>query len=1120
MRFTSIAIILAFLALGTATADELIYAFNTGGFDTYDSHGNLFQTDQAYEPGGAGYDYGFSSLPAYIPNISPWTTDDFELHYWQRRYLNGYHFDLPEGDYVVRLYWLDGTVHGPRLRLMDVSLEGELVIDDLDLVGEAGFMGAYERSFLVHVSDGTLDVDLDLVLKETVLSAIAVWSMDDPGIPPSTPTNFRVEASYGMNIIRWDTQWRASIDETEVLRSESLEGPYEVIGSTAYHRRYWLDKTAEPETTYYYQIRCTDVWGRASVETPPHYVGTMGWQDIGVPVAHINITQPDLDSLNTNVFANDYYDIGWAFDDNPFKAGDGRYRGGLARYFPKKSWKVKPGVADAFEDMDVLLFITSPDDNYVIRNHVCMEAFDYLPKVWNSDIYWTGLWLNGEYGGVADLTEAVDSDFLVKRGEPFGDLGNMYKAYSNMGILPTHEHYVTHYEFKAGPGDDWNDLIDYIENLHYLDEYDRGPYIAETVDLANFFDYYAMMIYTRQYDFVVRNYYLYHSPSTGLWSLMPWDMTLSFWPADLPLDFASSDSPHFWDGSWNVLIDRIMKVPRLRWEYVTRLEYLHGTVLNGETMVPVAQATYDEIALEGLVDPYRPFFATGDYFDIAREYISYRINQRDDNFAYMIPDFKDEIITLSVNELQVYPDAAAPPWVELYNYGESSMNLSGFKLMADSTVNLPAVELLPGERYVFDIDEGDAPGSVIDPAGGTLMLQNVTAQMVDALRYGEAMEGRSEGRSPDGWINWTSMFPSYGTGNGVVTAPVIRRADLLPESPTQSDTLTFDVLIGSHPRPFEANIHVEFSDSTWTLPLVPTEEDSLNWTVRQDPLEEGGTLYWYVEVTDELDLVSTHPADAPTYRHDDLIVGGVYAIFINEFMADNATIIGDEWNEFDDWIEIYNAGTEDFDLSGFTMSDNEDWIDKWTFPADEACIVPAGGYILVWADEDLLQGPLHAGFKLSRFGEWIGLYQSDGTPVDAIEFGPQYEDESYGRISDGDERWDVQIEPTPLGPNAGGISTDSPEAPVRFSLDAWPNPFNPAVTLRFNLPESARTRLDIYDLRGRRVITLVDGSLDAGQHEVVWGGVDERGHDCATGVYLAQIRAGERSDRFKLLLLK
>ena len=1120
MRFIYTAIFLMILMGGSAVADELLYAFNAGGTEVYDSHGNLFQSDLAYEPGGAGYDYGFPTIPAYVPNISPWTTDDFELQYRQRRSLNGYHFDLPPGDYVLRLYFLDGLTHGPRLRLMDISIEGVLLFDDLDLVAETSFMGAYERSFLVTVEDGTLDVEFQSVRQEALLSAIAVWSMDDTGLAPRPPSNVSLEASYGMNILRWETEWDPGIDEVEILRSESLQGPYEVIDSMAYHRRYYLDRSVVGGTTHYYKTRNRDVWNRVSVETPVIYTETMSWDDIGVPVFHLNIAETDLDSLNFRPFLDEYYDVGWAFDDNPFRGGDGRYRGGMARYFDKKSWKIKPGVTDAFEDLDVLTFITNPDDNYLIRNHVTMEAYDVLPRVWNSDVYWTALVLNGEYRGVADLTEAVDEEFLIKRGEDPEGLGNLYKAYGSMHILPLHEHYVNYYEFKAGPGDNWADLIEYIEGLHYTDEFDIGPWLETKVDLTNFYDYYAMIVYTRQYDFIVRNYYLYHSPDSGLWSMMPWDLSLSFWPEPLPLDFGTSASPHFWDNTWNSLIDRILTVPRLRWEYVKRLEDLTSTVLNGETIVPVVEATYDEIAIEGKVDPYRPFFATGEYFDIARSYISYRVDQRDDQFDYLIPEFKDEITTVSVNELQVYPGAVDPPWVELYNYGEVSVDLSGFQLEADSTVEVLSYVLLPGEHYLFSVDEGGVPGSVINPEGGTLSLLKTDGRPADQLRYFAAQENRSEGRSPDGWINWTSMFPSYGTTNGQVGPPVIRAVEFTPAQASQSDTLHFHAQMGTHPRPYTLNLHVEFSDSTWILPMEPEATDSTNWTVSQDPLEEGGALFWYIESQDEFGLSSTHPASAPTYRHEELIVGGLYAIFLNEFMADNATTIFDEFNEYEDWIEIYNAGDTDFDLAGFTLSDNMGWSSKWTFPVDPASVVPAGGYILVWADEDLGQGPLHANFKLSRFGEEIGLFQPDGTPIDAIEFTVQAEDASFGRVSDGDEVWEIQIEPTPLAANAGGISTDTPEVPALFRLDAYPNPFHPVVTLRFNLPESARTRLEIFDLQGRRVALLAEGTLDAGEHEILWRGLDDKGRRVATGVYLAQVQAGDRKDRFKLLLLK
>ena len=80
-----------------------------------------------------------------------------------------------------------------------------------------------------------------------------------------------------------------------------------------------------------------------------------------------------------------------------------------------------------------------------------------------------------------------------------------------------------------------------------------------------------------------------------------------------------------------------------------------------------------------------------------------------------------------------------------------------------------------------------------------------------------------------------------------------------------------------------------------------------------------------------------------------------------------------------------------------------------------------GAHILFWADGDDDQGPTHTSFRLDRAGESVALYESDGqTLIDAVHFGPQSDDVSYGRASDAGDTWQTFSEPTPGQPNADG----------------------------------------------------------------------------------------------------
>ncbi|MBA7618430.1 hypothetical protein ES703_25756 [subsurface metagenome] len=87
--------------------------------------------------------------------------------------------------------------------------------------------------------------------------------------------------------------------------------------------------------------------------------------------------------------------------------------------------------------------------------------------------------------------------------------------------------------------------------------------------------------------------------------------------------------------------------------------------------------------------------------------------------------------------------------------------------------------------------------------------------------------------------------------------------------------------------------------------------------------------------------------------------------------------------------------------------------------------VAPGQYILFWADGDVEQGPNHTSFKLSRFGEDLGLYDIDGTTlIDGLSYGPQTDDVSYGRTVDGAGQWQFLDSPSPGTANSAYSSNN------------------------------------------------------------------------------------------------
>ena len=85
---------------------------------------------------------------------------------------------------------------------------------------------------------------------------------------------------------------------------------------------------------------------------------------------------------------------------------------------------------------------------------------------------------------------------------------------------------------------------------------------------------------------------------------------------------------------------------------------------------------------------------------------------------------------------------------------------------------------------------------------------------------------------------------------------------------------------------------------------------------------------------------------------------------------------------------------------------------------------------------------------------------------------------------------------------------------------AYPNPFNPVTTLRYELPENGMVNITIYDMLGKQVKTLINKTQDAGYRSVIWDATNDYGKPVSAGIYLYQIQAGEYISTKKMVLLK
>jgi tetratricopeptide (TPR) repeat protein len=89
-----------------------------------------------------------------------------------------------------------------------------------------------------------------------------------------------------------------------------------------------------------------------------------------------------------------------------------------------------------------------------------------------------------------------------------------------------------------------------------------------------------------------------------------------------------------------------------------------------------------------------------------------------------------------------------------------------------------------------------------------------------------------------------------------------------------------------------------------------------------------------------------------------------------------------------------------------------------------------------------------------------------------------------------------------------------------FRVSNYPNPFNPETVISFQLPGDSMVSIDIYNIKGQKVRTLVKDSFNSGSHKVTWNGVDDNNRNAGSGVYFYRIQAGKYNEVKKMILLK
>jgi len=239
-----------------------------------------------------------------------------------------------------------------------------------------------------------------------------------------------------------------------------------------------------------------------------------------------------------------------------------------------------------------------------------------------------------------------------------------------------------------------------------------------------------------------------------------------------------------------------------------------------------------------------------------------------------------------------------------------------------------------------------------------------------------------------------------------------------------------------------------------------------------------GTENWYFMSDITPGASNTNPNIGPTDVE----------LYINEFMASNDYAFPGPQGDYPDWVEVYNAGTEPVMLGGYYMADVLDDPAAMFQISDmypDSVTVPAGGFLVFYANGDPDYSVMNLDFKLSGGGEQIGFWAPDQAVIDTLSYTAQIADTSYGRYVDGTNNWFMMPEFTPGAANINSMSIIEIEDIVSIAQN-FPNPFSTKTNIKFTLEQSDKIVVSIFDIRGVLVSVIADDNYSVGTHNIVW----------------------------------
>jgi len=315
--------------------------------------------------------------------------------------------------------------------------------------------------------------------------------------------------------------------------------------------------------------------------------------------------------------------------------------------------------------------------------------------------------------------------------------------------------------------------------------------------------------------------------------------------------------------------------------------------------------------------------------------------------------------------------------------------------------------------------------------------------------------------------------------------------------------------VSARPGSNPGNIHLSWNSVNGaTGYVVVYDEDSNNppWSPANDGNPSSGS-----DIGNRTSLNISSLTPSQNYH---LAVAAYNSSGLGEYSDIVTSYVEDNYEHNDSRQYAYNISSNErtwlTGIEGFGIQADEDWFK-------------------IYVSEGFLRVKIDCQFKHSDGDIDIALYNSSGARLcrsysasddEYIDCSVGSSGSYYIKVYYGDAGnrydlwWDDIIEDDVA-------EIDYPELPEHFSISQnFPNPFNSSTQIEFALPRTSFVRLEIFNILGEKVRTLVDEELTAGHKMVQWEGTDDNGKGISSGIYFFRIATGDFAEIRKMLLLK